>query len=140
MNLPHIKRNIILIFSIIACSFYLLVIYFRINESKVKLRSNEYKLDNIIKNFKKTKEKNYLINTPGCLINDLPLYDEEIKHIYSDIEKNVWKCERKSRIKINRFDETSIQLNWTEVGYKPFCYYRQLSRGSEYLNFKYGIL
>ena len=91
------------------------------------------------KKLKKIKAKPNRINTSGCKINDLPLYDKEIKDIYSDIEDNVWKCERKSQIKINRFDETSIQLNWTEVGYKPFCYYRQLSRGSDNFHYEYGI-
>ena len=83
--------------------------------------------------------KLFRINTPGCRIEELPDYDKETKTLYSKIKETEWKCNRKSRIKINRFDETSIHLNWTEVGYKPFCYYRQLSRGSDDFHFNYGM-
>ena len=107
---------------------------------KVK-RSKEFreKFNKLKNNIKKTNEKQkgkFLINTPGCKINDLPLYDKETKLLYSNITE--LKCDRKSGIKINRFEETWIQLNWTEVGYKPFCYYRQLSRGSDDYHVKYG--
>ena len=69
----------------------------------------------------------------------MPLIYEDTKDVLKNFKETEWKCERKSRLKINRFDETSIQLNWTEVGYKPRCYFRQLSRGSDDFHFNYGM-
>ena len=83
----------------------------------------------------------YRINTKMCKIIDLPLYNQETDWVFKKLRANKIpkiECKRKFQIKIYRFDETSIQLNWTEVGYKPFCYYRQLSRGLNDFYVKFG--
>ena len=101
-----------------------------------KLREKFSKMKINIENINEKQRGKYLINTPECKIIDLPLYDDETLLLYTNIDE--LKCDRKSLIKINRFNETSIQLNWTEVGYKPFCYHRQLSRGWDDYHVKYG--
>ncbi len=94
---------------------------------------NEKKSDN-------RDHKEYRIDTKSCKISDLPIYDQETRSLFTYSSETKWVCQHKkyNKIKIDRIDETTIQLNWTAVGYKPLCYYRQLSRGENDFQFFYG--
>ena len=78
------------------------------------------------------------INTRGCNISELPLYDVETRDLFENKTEVIWKC-TDTPIKILRFNETWIRIDWTKLNYKPYCYYRQLMRGQHDNDFKYSM-
>ena len=93
-----------------------------------------------LKSTEKSVEKSktdYRINTNGCKIKNWPLFDNETIKLFENKTETIWEC-KPDLIHIKRFDETWISLDWTELGYKPFCYFRKLSRGYDDFHFDYG--
>ena len=88
-------------------------------------------------NYKKY-EKTYRLDTNSCKIIDLPLFDEETRGLFKNDSKTIYECSHKRMVKIKRFEETSILLNWNDLGYTPACYYRELSRGKDDHDYLYG--
>ena len=94
-------------------------------------------------NTKKTVKdhKKYRLNTKGCKINELPLYDEETKDIFKETNKTktIWDC-IDTVIKFERFNETWIRLSYYVLDDRPLCYYRSLKVGpkGDKSDFKYG--
>ena len=87
----------------------------------------------------KSMQNRFRIETKGCKITDLPLYDIETRRLFKNILETIWECNHKPVVNVKRFNETSIDLSWTEVmAYKPICYYRKLSRGIDDFHFIYG--
>ena len=86
-------------------------------------------------------KKKYRIETKSCKISDLPTFDQETNKLFSHLNdpETIWKCDHKP-IKIKRFNETYIRFDWTELGFKPFCYYRRLSRGNDDFHYNFGII
>ena len=99
--------------------------------------NNKILNNNNYENFKKY-EKTYRINTKSCKISDLPLYDEETRRLFKNQWGTVWPCSHKRKVKISRFEETSIHLNWSDLGFTPACYHRKLSRGRDDYEYIYG--
>ena len=82
--------------------------------------------------------KHYRIDTNGCKIKDLPLFDEQIEWFFKNKSKTIWKC-TKNIINIQRINGTAIRVDWSTLGYKPVCFYRQLSRGEDDYHNVYGM-
>ena len=81
----------------------------------------------------------YRINTPGCKISELPLFDEETRDLFEDYPETVWRC-KPSKMHIIRYNETCIHLDWYPLNYTPLCYYRSLGLNpkGDKRNFVYG--
>jgi hypothetical protein len=72
----------------------------------------------------------YRIDTKGCKILNWPLFDEETQKLYKNMTQESLKCEsRQPTIEIQRVNGTWIQLNWTKLDKKPFCYICELRLG-----------
>jgi hypothetical protein len=75
-------------------------------------------------------ENKYRIDTKGCKIINWPLFDEETQKLYKNMTQESLKCEsRQPTIEIQRVNGTWIQLNWTKLDKKPFCYISELRLG-----------
>jgi hypothetical protein len=74
----------------------------------------------------------YRIDTKGCKILNWPLFDEETQKLYKNMTQESLKCEsRQPAIEIQRINGTWIQLNWTKLDKKPFCYISELRLGAD---------
>ena len=69
------------------------------------------------------------MDTNGCKIKDLPLFDSQTKRFFENNSQTIYKCDQ-NIINIHRINGTAIQIDWSALNLKPICYYRQLSRGS----------
>ncbi len=73
----------------------------------------------------------YRIDTKGCKMSNWPLFDEETKKLYKNMTQESLKCESSEpTIEIQRVNGTWIQLNWTKLDKKPFCYISELRLGA----------
>jgi hypothetical protein len=83
--------------------------------------------------------KKYRIDTKGCKISNWPLFDRETKKLYKNLTNERLNCDsRRPLIKIKRVNSTWIQLDWSELNYKPFCYNSELIRGEGENSVRFG--
>jgi hypothetical protein len=81
----------------------------------------------------------YRIDTKGCKISNWPLFDEETEKLYKNLTQESLKCEsQEPAIEIQRVDGTWIQLNWTKLDKKPFCYISELRLGAHENSLLFG--
>jgi len=79
------------------------------------------------------------LDTKGCKIGNWPLFDSETWPLYKNLSKDEIKCKtREPIIKIKRVNSTWIQLDWSKLNYKPFCYISELIRGDSEDSVRYG--
>jgi hypothetical protein len=87
-----------------------------------------------LKNYKK-----YRIDTKGCKISNWPLFDGETKRLYKNLTDKKVNCEsRRPIVKVKRINSTWIQLDWSELNFKPFCYNSELIRGGGENSVRFG--
>ncbi len=120
------------------------------NENYGKNQSVEEVTDNLkgyysttlFKEISKEKSKNYKkyrIDTKGCKISNWPVFDGETKKLYKNLTNKKINCEsRRPIIKVKRVNSTLIQLDWTELKFKPFCYNSELIRGEGENSVRFG--
>ncbi|XP_054164704.1 uncharacterized protein LOC128962351 [Oppia nitens] len=87
--------------------------------------NHNHKDNNIDGQFKAS----YRLDTRGCRISDLPVFDEETRPLFADYihsNQTQWQCSKRMPIKISRQNETSILLDWSGLNFQPLCYYRKL--------------
>ncbi len=86
------------------------------------------------KNYKK-----YRIDTKGCKISDWPLFDEETKRLYKNLTNQKLNCEsRRPIINVKRVNSTWIQLDWSKLNNRPYCYISELIRGEGENSVQFG--
>ncbi|CAG2103210.1 unnamed protein product [Medioppia subpectinata] len=68
-----------------------------------------------------TKNANisFMIETKGCRIEELPLFNDEVMDFYMNTTL------------IQNSDGMTIRMNWTKSGCKPICYYSPLKWSHE---------
>ncbi len=157
LNTEVIARNEIFFFC------YNFLLFVRFNHSNIKLQKiyefiseTTSKSDN--KRTETTKSKNsnnspinalktkqpktndkYKLDTKGCKIGNWPLFDTETRPLYKNLSNGQIRCKtHEPIIKVKRVDSTWIQLDWSKLEYKPFCYISELRRGDREDSVLYG--
>ncbi len=86
----------------------------------------------------KTNDK-YKLDTKGCKIGNWPLFDAETRPLYKNLSKSETNCKiHEPIIRIKRVNSTWIQLDWSKLNYKTFCYIPEFKRGDNEDSVRYG--
>jgi hypothetical protein len=107
-------------------------------ETAKSKNSNKSPINGLKTKQPKTNGK-YKLDTKGCKIGNRPLFDAETRPLYKNLSNDQIKCKtHEPIIKVKRVYSTWIQLDWSKLDYKPFCYISELRRGDNEDSMLYG--